>query len=324
MVIDQTVSTGSSISADTSEQNAAIISDLYEAFVSGDVEAATRFLSPDFVMHVPGTGRNAGEYWGVNGFRQFMSNIALHNGGVFEMEVPVFSVSGEHAFTREVVRINRADDPDHLWTLRISNWMKMRAGRLSELWVIPEEQHQYDGYWTPPREPTSNDPVSVHHSSRAKLLHSDRATSPANYQLLATMYDAFWRGDTAVMRQAIADNVVVNIVGNSAMSGVYHGWDGYMTFRERLIAMTGDKYKLDLIGMAASSSDAWAVEYIRMNRRWDPAVHDICVLMHFRMEGGQIVHMDDFPLDTYQWERFYNPPVAAVADVAPPGVTRLW
>ena len=133
MLIDERVTTGSSISADISQQNAATISDLYEAFVGGDIEAAARFVSPDFVMHVPGTGRNAGEYWGVNGFRRFMSNIARHNGGVFDMDVPVFSVSGEHAFTREIIQINRAYDPDRIWTLRISNWMKMRAGRLSEL-----------------------------------------------------------------------------------------------------------------------------------------------------------------------------------------------
>jgi ketosteroid isomerase-like protein len=73
MMIDESVTTASSVSADSSERNAATISDLYEAFVGGDIEAAARFVSPDFVMHVPGTGRNAGEYWGVNGFRQFFA-----------------------------------------------------------------------------------------------------------------------------------------------------------------------------------------------------------------------------------------------------------
>jgi ketosteroid isomerase-like protein len=323
MLIDENVSLTSSISAGISLQNAATISDLYEAFVDGDIEGAARFVSPDFVMHVPGTGRNAGEYWGVNGFRQFMSNIARHNGGVFDMEVPVFSVSGEHAFTREVIQINRAYDPDRIWTLRISNWMKMRAGRLSELWVIPEAQHEYDDYWTPPGDATPQSRIAVRHRAKAKLLHSDRATSPANHHLLASMYDAFWRGDAAAMRATIADNVVVNVVGHSGMSGVYDGWAGYMTFRERLIAMMGDKYKLDVIGMAASSTDAWAVEHIRMNRRWDPTVQEIRVLMHFRMEGGLIVHMDDFPLDTHQWESFYTPPTIAV-NVETHGAARLW
>lgn len=323
MLIDESVTAASSISADISQQIATTISDLYEAFVDGDIEAAVRFVSPDFVMHVPGTGRNAGEYWGVNGFRQFMSNVARHNGGVFDMEVPVFSVSGEHAFTREVIQINRAYDPDRIWTLRISNWLKMRAGRLSELWVIPEAQREYDDYWTPSGDTTAEGHVSARDRAKATLLQSDRATSPANYQLLASMYDAFWRGDAAAMREAIADKVVVNIVGNSALSGVYEGWAGYMTFRERLIAMMGDKYKLDVIGMAASATDAWAVERIRMNRRWDPTVHEVRVLMHFRIEGGMIVHMDDFPLDIHQWEGLYTPPTSAL-NVETDGVQRLW
>jgi ketosteroid isomerase-like protein len=323
MLIDRSVTAASSISADLSQQNAATISDLYQAFVDGDLEAAARFVSPDFVMHVPGTGRNAGEYWGVNGFRQFMSNIARHNGGVFDMEVRVFSVAGEHAFIWEVIQINRAYDPHRIWTLRISNWMKMRAGRLSEWWVIPEAQREYDDYWTPPDDTTAESPVSARRRVNAKLLQSDHAMSPANYQLVASMYDAFWRGDAAAMREVIADNVVVNIAGNSAMSGVYDGWTGYMTFRERLIAMMGDKYKLDVLGMAASSTDAWAVEHIRMNRRWDSTVQEIRVLMHFRIESGRIVHMDDFPLDTHRWERFYTPPTAAV-NVETHGAARLW
>jgi hypothetical protein len=201
--------------------------------------------------------------------------------------------------------------------------MKIRAGRLSELWVIPEAQREYDDYWTPPGDTIAESPISMRHGARAKLLRSDRATSPANHQLLASMYDAFWRGDAAVMREVIADTVVVNIAGNSAMSGVYQGWAGYMTFRERLIGMMGDKYKLDVIGMAASSTDAWAVEHIRMNRSWDATVQELRVLMHFRIEGSQIVHMDDFPLDTHHWERFYTPPTAVV-NVETHGAARLW
>ena len=65
-----------------------------------------------------------------------------------------------------------------------------------------------------------------------------------------------------------------------------------------------------------------AVERIRMNRRWDPKVHEVRVLMHFRIEGGMIVHMDDFPLDTHQWEGLYTPPTSAL-NVETGGVQRL-
>jgi ketosteroid isomerase-like protein len=48
-----------------------------------------------------------------------------------------------------------------------------------------------------------------------------RATSPENQHLLAAMYHAFWRGDASAMREVIAGDVVVDIVGKSAMSGMY-------------------------------------------------------------------------------------------------------
>src|SRR4051794_33548347 len=71
--------------SDDSQSNAQILSDLYDAFASGDVEAALQAISTDFVLHVPGIGRNAGEYWGPEGFRKFMSNIATYNGGLFDL-----------------------------------------------------------------------------------------------------------------------------------------------------------------------------------------------------------------------------------------------
>jgi hypothetical protein len=67
-------------------------------------------------------------------------------------------------------------------------------------------------------------------------------------------------GDTDAMRFALSDDVVVNIVGRSAMSGEYYGWSGSMSFRDNLMVMAGDKYKLDVIAMAADARNAWAVE----------------------------------------------------------------
>src|SRR5688572_23134109 len=90
-----------------SHANARVLSDLYDAFATGDVEGVLRFVAPDFLLHVPGNGRNAGEYWGPNGMRQFMTNIATYNGGVFDLKVPGFSVTGEDGFSREIIRINR-------------------------------------------------------------------------------------------------------------------------------------------------------------------------------------------------------------------------
>lgn len=120
--------------------NAQILSDLYGAFADGNLGAALRCVSSDFVLYVPGIGRNAGEYWGPEGLRKFMANIAIYNGGLLDLQVPVLAVTGEHGFSREVIRMNRAHDPQRVWTLRISNQFMLRRGKLSESWVIPEDQ----------------------------------------------------------------------------------------------------------------------------------------------------------------------------------------
>jgi hypothetical protein len=92
------------------------------------------------------------------------------------------------------------------------------------------------------------------------------------------------------------------------MSGVYIGWSGYMGFRAKLMSMVASRYKLDVVAVAASERDGWATEYIRMNRPWDDSVRAIEVQMHFLIEGGLITQIDDFPVDTYAWEKLYTPP----------------
>jgi ketosteroid isomerase-like protein len=288
-----------------------IVSDLYEAFVVGDVEVATQCLAEDFIGHVPGKGLNAGEYWGRKGFHQFMANIASYNGGVFEIEVPVFSVAGEDAFTREVIQLNRASDPGRIWQLNIINWLKVRSGQIVEHWVIPEDQRAYDEYWSAAFVASSSSPRTAAPRKPRRVLELDGAASPENRGVLTHLYERFWRGDADGMRALISDAVVVNIVGKSAMSGVYEGWNGYMKFREKLMNMAGDKYRLDVIALAASARDVWATERIRMNRRWDSSVRELLVLMHFEIDGGRIVRIDDFPLDTNAWERFFTPPASA-------------
>jgi ketosteroid isomerase-like protein len=286
-----------------------MLSSLYDAFATGDLETARQFVSPDFVLHVPGTGRKAGEYWGPDGFLTFLSNIATHNGGLFDLQVPAFAVHGGHGFSREVVRVNRVHDPERVWTLRISNWFVVLNGKLSELWVIPEDQRMYDEYWNPGTDaPPRGAIIPQRIARRIPVVDVAHATSPGNVELLSAMYGHFWNNDWDAMRRLIANEVIVNIVGRSAISGVYHGWNGYMSYRQKLMGLAGSKYKLHVTALAASPRDVFVVEHIRMNRRWDAAVQTIYVLMHYEVEDGRITRMDDFPVDTYVWERFYTPP----------------
>jgi ketosteroid isomerase-like protein len=294
--------------------NAEILKTLYDAFTAGDVETAARFVTDDYVLHVPGRSANAGEYWGSDGLKKFMSNIAGYNGGLFEMTVPAFALSGDDAFTREVIRLNRRHDPEREFILRITNQFKFRDGKLVESWVVPEDQYVYDDYYHQLPAGGYEAPLQRLASGngggrpRQTLLDTEHATSPESTQLLSDMYADFWRGDGARMRALIADDVVVDITHHSAMSGLYQGWDGYMTFRSKLMAMAGDKYKLEVSALAGNDTDVFATEQIRMNRAWDPTVRAIAVIMHFEIRDGKIARMDDFPLEPLVWEEMYTPP----------------
>ena len=94
--------------------------------------------------------------------------------------------------------------------------------------------------------------------------------------------------------------------GTSHLAGDYRGWDGYLAFRDKLLALAGDKYKLDIAGIAAGETDAFVKEHIRMNLKRDPTVRTIEVILHFEMENGQIVNVDDIPLDLDAYEAFFR------------------
>ena len=280
--------------------------DLYEAFARGDLAEASALVRDDCVLHVPGIGANAGDYWGKAGFQRFMSNILAYGGGVFDLKVPVVSITGADAFTREVVTLNRSVDPQRMWTLRFAMHYRWKAGGLSEIWVVPEDQRLYDEYWSRPFVVTA--PPRVKRSARTLDLDLRGATSPTNLAFLSHFYDLFWRGDMDALEDVVAPDVTVNITGRGELSGMYFGWDGYMRFRDKLVAMVGSKYKLEADAIVAGARDGWVKEYIRMDRAWDPAVRTSYVLMHFTIDDGRITSMDDFPLDTYTWERDFSFP----------------
>jgi len=300
------------VSVPLSKQNAILIKKFYDAFIRGDIDSATKFITDDFIMHVPGKGLNAGEYWGVDGFKKFFSNIMSYGGGKFSMEVPVLAVSGNTAFTREIVKLNRKFDPERMFELHFMMQYRMRNGKISEAWTIPEDLYLYDQFWTPPTN--KNTPTS---SSRNKQTASQGpstkgAVSPKNYQLIRDFYNKFWSGDLEGMKALTSDDFEFFVPGRSSLAGTYKGWEGYLKFRSELIKLAGDKYKLEIDSMSASDSDVFVREYIRMNRKWDPTLQTVpAVILHFKIRNGKIAKINDIPVDLYAYEKFFTPPVKA-------------
>jgi hypothetical protein len=110
----------------------------------------------------------------------------------------------------------------------------------------------------------------------------------------------------AGMQRLVADDVIFYVPGRSHLAGEYRTWVGYLAFRDKLIKLAGDKYKLEIASIAASQTDVFVKEYIRMNRKTDPAVQTIYVILHFEIENHRIVRINDIPVDTYCYEAFFQ------------------
>jgi len=282
--------------------------DFYAAFLKGDADTAAKFVTPDFIMHVPGRGMNAGEYWGRTGLKKFMGNISAYNGGTFSMKIPAMSVEDHTAFTREVVVINRKQDPSRLWTLRFIMHYEFKNEGISEAWTIPEDQYLYDTYWNPTSsEKTSDSAQQIESMVGPSLPEVAGATSSDTKTLINAFYNRFWNGDMAGMKQLVADDIVFYVPGRSHLAGEYRTWNGYLAFRDKLMQLAGDKYKLEIASIAAGETDAFVKEYVRMNRKWDPTVQTIFVILHFQVRRGKIARINDIPVDTYGYEAFFTP-----------------
>jgi len=298
--------TGAAVDLQLSAANAALLRDFHAAFLRGDAERAAGLVTADFILHVPGHGVHAGDYRGPAGVQKVLSTVLACNGGTLDVRVPVLSVNGENAFTRELIRINRNDERESKdWDLTVSRQYRMKGGRISEMWELPEDQRVYDDYWSGPCKPGAGGRAT---SAERPTIEIADATSPENLKLITTVYGGMFRNDKDLLHRLIAQDVVVNVAGRSAISGTYHGWDGFSTFRARLTDVAGRRYRLEVASMAASDRDAWVEEHVRMNGHGDARFVPMYAVLHFSTEGGRITRIDYLPRDTYAWERFYPPP----------------
>ena len=293
--------------ASESGANAQLLQNFYAAFVRGDAEGAAGYVTSDFIMHVPGRGLNAGDYWGRDGLRRFMRNIQNYVGGVFEMRIAAMSVADTTAFTREIVVLNRKRDPENRWRLRFIMHYEFRNGAVSEAWTIPEDQYLYDSYWDPAAPAPRPAPVESGATAASALADTSGATDPANRALVEEFYRRFWNGDLEGMRKLMTEDAPFFVPGRSKLAGEYRGFSGYLAFRDKLVNLAGDKYKLAIAGIAAGRNDVFVKEYVRMNRKWDPAPREVFVVLHFEMRQGRIARIDDIPVDTYAYEAFFDP-----------------
>jgi uncharacterized protein len=124
--------------------NVALLRRAYAAQAAGDLDSYLGLLTDDFVLHIPGSSRIAGEYHGRNEMRRHFAEIAALSGGTFRTSVHDVTASDEHVIA--LVEATAARNGVAVGLPRIHVW-HVRDGELSELWLHPIDQAAFDAYW---------------------------------------------------------------------------------------------------------------------------------------------------------------------------------
>ncbi|WP_261252662.1 nuclear transport factor 2 family protein [Serratia proteamaculans] len=293
------------------KSNRELINKFYDAFKIGDKAIILSYITDDFIMHVPGKGLNAGEYWGKEGFSQFLSNIGNYSGGDFSLSVPSLAINEDTIFTREDIIMNRKENPGEKWLLRFIMEYHIKDGLISEAWTIPQDPIAYDAFWTPKSQYIETRGAGFNQKIVGISDNDPFTHSVESLQVVRKFYHYFWKGDLNAMSKLVGDEFEFYTPGRSSLAGIYKGWHGYETFREKLIAnVAGDKYKLEWGGYAASKNDVFVKEYIRMNTSWDKEVKSSFVILHFTMKEGKIAKIEDTPVDSIKYDSSFTKPVS--------------
>jgi ketosteroid isomerase-like protein len=116
----------------------------YEAQSRGDLESYLDLLTDDFVLHIPGRSRIAGDYMGKEEMRSHFREIRELSGGTFKTEV--HDVLGNDRHAVGLINATAEKDGQTVALPRVHVWHG-RDGRLSELWAHPADQYAFDDYW---------------------------------------------------------------------------------------------------------------------------------------------------------------------------------
>ena len=124
--------------------NATVVREAYAAQAASRLDVYLGLLTDDFVLHIPGRSRIAGDYHGRDEMRRHFAEIAALSGGTFRTEIHDVTASDDHVVA--LVRAWTERDGVTVALPRIHVW-HVRAGGLSELWLHPVDQDAFDAYW---------------------------------------------------------------------------------------------------------------------------------------------------------------------------------
>ena len=120
-------------------ENVEVLRRSYEAWNRSDLDAAFKFLEPEFELQLPESGMNVGSFQGREGATKLFEDY-LEVFDFFHLEPEAFFEVGDRivVFVRALARgkgsgVGVELRPAHVWT--------MRAGKAARLEVFPERQN---------------------------------------------------------------------------------------------------------------------------------------------------------------------------------------
>jgi ketosteroid isomerase-like protein len=125
-------------------ENEGLVRAAYAAQARGDIDGYVACLSDDFVLHIPGRSRIAGDYVGKDEVRRHFREIKELSGGTFRTAAHDILASDEHVVG--LIEGSAEKDGLRVQLPRVHVW-HVRGGKLIELFLHPADPVAFDAYW---------------------------------------------------------------------------------------------------------------------------------------------------------------------------------
>jgi ketosteroid isomerase-like protein len=116
----------------------------YNAFQAGDLETVRSLFAPDIVWNVPGNGRFAGTFRGVDDVINLFVQQFQETDGTFKVDVHDILGNDEHAVALASVSAERAGKRVND---RYTHVVHIVDGKVTESWIFDENPAAIDEFW---------------------------------------------------------------------------------------------------------------------------------------------------------------------------------
>ncbi len=111
-------------------------------------------------------------------------------------------------------------------------------------------------------------------------------TDHPNAALLRKGYEAFGKGDMAVLTDLFSEDVVWHFPGNNQVSGVHRGRDAVFAIFAKTTQLSGGTFKIDLHDVLANDEHAVALTHGTASREGRQIDAVECTVYH--VSGGKV------------------------------------